>query len=420
MIIASYRSHFTSIECGYTIHGIYKPMNKFPRYLILVLAVGFSLGFVASVAYAAFTFNANSITGDSNSVLDSTGSISIGTSSATGITIGRSGMVTTFPGSVTIGGTTTTLQNLVVSGNCTGCGVGNFTAGGDLSGSASSQTVIGLQGRTVSSTAPLVNQALTWNGSVWVPMSISNTSSSGAVTTSSAILANNFPFWTATGGALSGTSTLSVSGTTVTQANAFNIGGNLNTTGTATFASTFTQSGGLASLASTTINGNATTTGNLAVLGSLLDANGNKYVTSTPGGSGPSVVYNTSSTAGNTNISAVTMVSNTSAITSYSFNWTVSLTTAGSNCTGVTTVVLNEIHTDPNASSPTTDPIGTLTLALNGNGAVGLIAEGVDHILAKSGTAVQYSTSNYTAGSGCTINPSYRVYPVLVSNGAIQ
>jgi hypothetical protein len=462
-----------------------------------ILAVGGGV----YLAHAALTFSDTSITGDSSSVIDATGTISIGASTATGITIGRSGITATFPGTVTITGATTSLQNLVVSGSCTGCGIGNFTAGGDLSGSSTSQTVIGLQGHQVSSTNPTPNQVLMWNGTFWTPANVSSTggitsingllnsttsivgagtvtvstsspntititgtgsgaitidglttstfqitgtanqitvttssniislslpqnigtastptfgglavngnatttgnltvlgslldaggnryvtstasgaatttingilgptftlasstylgitpsgstltfmnlgvtstagnwmgtwqlknpsdflasstayvattsgnwtgtwqnatsgtyypysnplgfatSTAGSISSSSAISANNFPFWANTTGGLSGTSTLSMSGTTITQANAFNIGGNLNVTGTATFASTLSQSGGLVALASTTINGNATTTGTLVVLGSLLDAGGNRYVTSTLGG----------------------------------------------------------------------------------------------------------------------------------------
>ena len=48
-----------------------------------------------------------------------------------------------------------------------------FTASGDLSGTATSQTVVGLQGRSVASTAPSSGQALEWNGSAWAPATIS-------------------------------------------------------------------------------------------------------------------------------------------------------------------------------------------------------------------------------------------------------
>jgi hypothetical protein len=52
------------------------------------------------MAAAALTFNGTSITGDSNSIIDATGTISIGASSATGITIGQSGQTVLFPGNV--------------------------------------------------------------------------------------------------------------------------------------------------------------------------------------------------------------------------------------------------------------------------------------------------------------------------------
>jgi hypothetical protein len=53
-----------------------------------------------------------------------------------------------------------------------GGGGGNFTAGGDLSGSASFQTVIGLQDRPISSASPSTNQVLGWNGTFWIPTSL--------------------------------------------------------------------------------------------------------------------------------------------------------------------------------------------------------------------------------------------------------
>src|ERR1035438_9844270 len=113
--------------------------------------------------------------------VDGSGTITIGTSSSDLITIGRSGITATFPGTVTITGSTTTLKNLVVSGTCTGCGVGNFTAGGDLSGSSTAQKGIGLQGQPISSTTPLTNQVLTWNGSFWTPTNASTTGGISAI-----------------------------------------------------------------------------------------------------------------------------------------------------------------------------------------------------------------------------------------------
>src|ERR1039458_8269386 len=145
-------------------------------YIIIAAIVG-----GVSIAFASLTFSGTGISGDSGVVVDGSGTITIGTSSSTAITIGRSGITATFPGTVTITGSTTTLQNLVVSGNCVGCGIGNFTAGGDLSGSSTSQTVIGIQGRAVSSTAPSTNQVLTWNGSFWTPANVSSTGGGGAL-----------------------------------------------------------------------------------------------------------------------------------------------------------------------------------------------------------------------------------------------
>jgi hypothetical protein len=115
------------------------------------------------------------------------------------------------------------------------------------------------------------------------------------------------------------------------------------------------------------------------------------------------------------NMAATNMVATTGAEHDYQFNWTVSLTTAGSSCTGTTSVTLNAIFTDPNASNSQTVALGTIILANAGNGVVGYVASGSDNILTKSGTAVQLSTSGYTLGSGCTsTGPTYVVTPTLV------
>jgi hypothetical protein len=60
---------------------------------------------------------------------------------------------------------------------------GAFTAGGDLSGTNTSQTVIGIQGRAVASTAPTNGQVLEWNNgaSQWQPTNLpSGTSVTGS------------------------------------------------------------------------------------------------------------------------------------------------------------------------------------------------------------------------------------------------
>lgn len=48
---------------------------------------------------------------------------------------------------------------------------------GDLDGDENSQTVIGLQGYPISSTTPTTNQVLAWNGSAWAPATASATPS---------------------------------------------------------------------------------------------------------------------------------------------------------------------------------------------------------------------------------------------------
>jgi Repeat of unknown function (DUF5907) len=60
--------------------------------------------------------------------------------------------------------------NNAVRVNCVvGCGGGSLTLAGDLGGSATTQTVIGLEGRPLSAATPAANQVLTWNGSAWAP-----------------------------------------------------------------------------------------------------------------------------------------------------------------------------------------------------------------------------------------------------------
>jgi hypothetical protein len=150
-----------------------------------------------------------------------------------------------------------------------------------------------------------------------------------------------------------------------------------------------------------------------------------QYATLTQGASGiweiritaaSGTVYKTASSATLTNIAATSMVATTSAQHDYTFNWTASLTAVGVACTGTTTVILNAIFTDPNHAGATTQPLATITLANTGVGTLGFLASGVENILAASGTAVQYSTTSYTAGAGCSTNPTYIIYPTLTQN----
>lgn len=53
----------------------------------------------------------------------------------------------------------------------------NANLGGDLSGQTNSATVVRIQGKPVSSTAPSTGQALVWNGSLWNPQGVSTMAS---------------------------------------------------------------------------------------------------------------------------------------------------------------------------------------------------------------------------------------------------
>jgi hypothetical protein len=55
--------------------------------------------------------------------------------------------------------------------------------GGDIGGSTSSPTVISLRGRTLSSAVPTTGQAIVWNGSAWIPQTVSVGGGSGVAST---------------------------------------------------------------------------------------------------------------------------------------------------------------------------------------------------------------------------------------------
>lgn len=57
-----------------------------------------------------------------------------------------------------------------------------FTAGGDLSGTSTSQTVVGIQGRAVASTAPNTGNALLWSGTQWAPGAVNLAGGANSVT----------------------------------------------------------------------------------------------------------------------------------------------------------------------------------------------------------------------------------------------
>jgi len=82
------------------------------------------------------------------------------------------------------------IQNMLsLVSNYSGSGInnlvnfdGNFIAGGDLSGTSSNQSVVRIQGRPVSSSAPSLNQVLQWNGSAWIPATVASGGGGGSST----------------------------------------------------------------------------------------------------------------------------------------------------------------------------------------------------------------------------------------------
>ncbi len=74
------------------------------------------------VAFAALTFTGTSVSGDGNVAIDGSGTIAVGTSSATGITIGKSGITTTFPGAVGVAGNVTAAKYYGDGSSLTGVG----------------------------------------------------------------------------------------------------------------------------------------------------------------------------------------------------------------------------------------------------------------------------------------------------------
>ncbi len=111
----------------------------------------------------------------------------------------------------------------------------------------------------------------------------------------------------------------------------------------------------------------------------------------------------------------------------YRFNFYAQESVLGASCTGNTTLQVLLTFQDPLAAAPTTTTAVTFLIANNSNGVLGpaqgflnfpLISVGgsvigdVGIIRAKTGTAIQYSTT-YTAGTGCAPGPQYVLFPIL-------
>ncbi len=139
------------------------------RHATWPLIVGIILGVLALTAgpaFAALTFSGTSITGDSSSVIDATGTISIGASSATGITIGRSGITATFPATVSnptvtsslwYGTSTGTVVPLLLGTNLS---ISNSTLNASASGGATSTNSITYLAPFASSTSRTLTSKL--------------------------------------------------------------------------------------------------------------------------------------------------------------------------------------------------------------------------------------------------------------------
>jgi hypothetical protein len=147
----------------------------------------------------------------------------------------------------------------------------------------------------------------------------------------------------------------------------------------------------------------------------LLTAGSNITLTSTAYGTSiaTSSAYNTAHAAGTSSISATTMITSAAATALYEFNFYIDETVAGTSCVGNTTVAVNAIWTDPNASTATTLTVGTFTISTNGTVGNSLAGSPVQ-IAAKASTAIQFSTT-YTAGTGCSSSPTVQLYPALRS-----
>lgn len=84
--------------------------------------------------------------------------------------------------------------NNAVRVNCVlGCGGGggSFAPAGDLSGGATTQTVIGLEGRPLATQAPTANQVLSWTGTAWTPTTPTGGAGAGNCTSSQFVTAIN-------------------------------------------------------------------------------------------------------------------------------------------------------------------------------------------------------------------------------------
>jgi hypothetical protein len=124
----------------------------------------------------------------------------------------------------------------------------------------------------------------------------------------------------------------------------------------------------------------------------------------TTGVTSSAVVSTTGSNAsvGSTNIVATTVA----ATTAYTVKYHIYQDGAGSGCTGNAQVSVSINWTDP---SSTAQSLTSAQLFFGNSIPAGVFARDVVPIVAKSSTSITYTTT-YTAGNGCTTNPTYAVY----------
>ena len=281
--------------------------SNVPTYVALAGDIS-TVSATGSVALAAS--NGNLTTLSAISSIDRSGTITIGNTNGTGITIGRSGQTVSFPGSVSS-------TALLVTGNATTTNL-SITALGGASGCLS-----------VSASGAVTTSTCSGGGS-------------GTVTTSTAISTNNFPFWGTAAGALTGTSTLSISGTTLTQA-----GNLLFSAGSAIDSSA----------AGTLLIGNTTTTGiTIGRSGQTVTLPGNQLVT------GP-LLFSATGAIIDSNVAGTLLIGNTTStgITIGRSGQTVSFP-GNASTTGTATFLGALTQSGGTASLATTTVGGSLTI----------------------------------------------------------
>jgi len=80
----------------------------------------------------------------------------------------------------------------------------SVTMGGDVTGNSATSTVAKLQGNAISVTAPTTNQVLQWNGTSWIPTTLSSTGVTSFNTRTGAVVPANADYLAVASGGLTG------------------------------------------------------------------------------------------------------------------------------------------------------------------------------------------------------------------------